>query len=162
MAEQISIVLTKPEQKEWMMKKWWTMVMALAFVSLPVFVLAQQATTPTTPPHEHSAGPDGKLDADWQAKHEKTIAEMKAMDTRLDEKLTVMNAAKGDQKVEAMAAVINELVSQRKAMRENFGPMHHGMRGPRMGQGGEMPSDCPMMKHHGGMQANTPKKEGTQ
>jgi hypothetical protein len=45
---------------------------------------------------------------------------MRAMDTRLDEKLAAMNAAKGDQKVEAMASVINELVSQRKEMRENF------------------------------------------
>ena len=44
----------------------------------------------------------------------------RAMDTRLDEKFAAMNAAKGDQKVEAMASVINELVSQRKEVRENF------------------------------------------
>jgi len=71
-----------------------------------------------------------------------------------------MNASQGDQKVEAMAAVINELVSQRNEMRENFGLIHHGMRGPMMGQQGA--KDCPMMKHHGGMQADTPKKEGSQ
>ena len=94
---------------------------------------------------------------DWQAKHEKMMAEMKAMDARLDENLAVMNAAKGDQKVEAMAAVINELVSQRKEMRENFGPMHHGRRGPMMGRQAGMPPDCPMMKHHGGMQADAPE-----
>jgi hypothetical protein len=149
------------------MKKWRAVIIALVFVSLPVFVLAQQPATPSPPPHEHPAGPGGKMDTgmteqhkDWQAKHDKMVAEMKAMDSRLDEKLAAMNAAKGDQKVEAMAAVINELVSQRKEMRGNFGPMHQGMRCPMMKQQGAM--DCPMMKHHGGMQADTPKKEGTQ
>ena len=144
------------------MKKWWIRVIALVFASLPVLVHAQQAATTVPPGHEHPAGPESKMDKDWQAKHEKMLAEMKAMDTRLDEKLAAMNAAKGDQKLEAMAAVINELVSQRKEMRENFGPMHHGMRGPMMGQPGAMPPDCPMMKYHGGMQADAPKKEGTQ
>jgi hypothetical protein len=152
-----------------MMKKWWAVIIALVFLSVPVFVVAQQAATPppppSPPPHQHPAGPEGKMDtmeksADWQARHEKMMAEMKAMDTRLDEKVAAMNAAKGDQKVEAMAAVINELVSQRKEMRENFGPMHHGMKGPMMGQHG--PMDCPMMKHHGGMQPDAPKKEGVQ
>jgi hypothetical protein len=139
-----------------MMKKW-MVVVALVFASLPVLVLAQQVVT-TAPP----AGPEGKMDKEWQAKHEKMVAEMNAMDTRLDEKLAAMNAAKGDQKIEAMAAVINELVSQRKAMEESFNPMHHGMKCPRMGQQAGMPQDCPMMKHHGGMQADVPKKEGTQ
>jgi hypothetical protein len=155
----------RPERKEWTMKKWWVVNIALVFLALPVFVVGQQATTPSTPPHEHPAGTEGKMDTtekhkDWQARHEKMVAEMNGMDTRLDEKLAAMNAAKGDQKVEAMAAVINELVSQRKEMRANFGPMHHGMRGPMMGHEGAM--DCPMMKHHGGMQADAPKKQGSQ
>jgi hypothetical protein len=147
-----------------MMKKWWVVIIALAFLAMPVFAVAQQATTPSTPPHEHPAGPESKMDTtenskDWQAKHEKMVADMKAMDIRLDEKVAAMNAAKGDQKVEAMAAVINELVSQRKEMRADFSSMHHGMRGPMMGHAG--PMDCPMMKHHGGMQADAPKKEAT-
>ena len=136
------------------MKKCWMVIIALVFASLPVLVLAQQATT-TAPP----AGPESKMDKDWQAKHDKMVAEMKAMDTRLDEKLAAMNAAKGDQKIEAMAAVINELVSQRKAMKEGFGPMHHGMKCPRMGHPGAI--DCPMMKQQGG-QVDAPKKAGTQ
>jgi Ni/Co efflux regulator RcnB len=147
-----------------MMKKWWVVIIALAFLAMPVFAVAQQATTPSTPPHEHPAGPESKMDKtensrDWQAKHEKMVADMKAMDIRLDEKVAAMNAAKGDQKVEAMAAVINELVSQRKEMRADFSSMHHGMRSPMMGHAG--PMDCPMMKHHGGMQADAPKKEAT-
>jgi hypothetical protein len=149
------------------MNKWWPLIMALVIAFLPVYALAQQAATPSPPPHEHPVAIEGKTDAgmmekhkDWQAKHENMMAEMKAMDARLDEKLAAMNAAKGDQKVEAMAAVINELVSQRKAMRENLGGMHHEMKGPMMGQSGV--EDCPMMKHHGGMQADMPKKAGTQ
>jgi hypothetical protein len=149
------------------MKKWWTMMMASVFVFLPVYAIAQQGAASPSSPHEHPAATEGKMDAgmmekhkEWQAQHEKMIAEMNAMDARLDEKLAAMNAAKGDQKVEAMAAVINELVTQRKAMRENCGAMHHRMKGPMMGQRG--PMDCPMMKHHGGMQADTPKKEGSQ
>ena len=149
------------------MKKWWTLMIALLFAFLPVYAVAQQAATPSPPPHEHPAGTEGKMDAgmmekhkDWEAQHEKMMAEMKAMDARLDEKLAAMNAAKGDQKVEAMAAVINELVSQRKEMRENFGAMHHGMKGPMMGQQGAM--DCPMMKRHGRMQGDMPKTEGAQ
>jgi hypothetical protein len=59
-----------------------------------------------------------------------------------------------------MAAVINELVSQRREMRANFGPMHQGMRGPMMGR--ERAMDCPMMNRHDGMQADAPKKESTQ
>ena len=137
------------------MKKW-IVIIALVFVSLPVLVHAQQATT-TAPP----AGTESKMDQDWQAKHDKMVAEMKAMDTRLEEKLAAMNAAEGDQKIEAMAAVINELVAQRKTMKEGFGPMHHGMRGPRMGQHGGMYPDCPMMKQQGGGQVDAPKKEGT-
>ena len=145
------------------MKKWRVVIITLIFLALPVYVIAQQATTPSAPPHEHPAGPESKMDTtekhqDWQAKHEKMVAEMKAMDTRLDEKLAAMNAAKGDRKVEAMAAVINELVSQRKEMRANFDPMHQGMRCPRMGQQAAMPPDCPMMKHHSGAQADTTKE----
>jgi hypothetical protein len=120
------------------MKRLWAVFVAFVFLSLPVFVLAQQAATPTPPPHEHPSGPSDKMDKDRQAKHEKMMAEMKAMDARLDEKVAAMNAAKGDQKVEAMAAVINELVSQRKEMRQHLGPMHP-------------------MKHPGGMQTDAPK-----
>jgi hypothetical protein len=150
-----------------MMKKWQVAIVALVVLAWPVFVFAQQATTPATPPHEHPAAPESKTDTaekqkDWQAKHEKMIAERKAMDARLDEKLAVMNAAKGDQKVEAMAAVINELVSQRKEMRPNPGLRHKEMKCPRRGQQAGIPPVCPMMKHPSAAQADTPKKEGTQ
>jgi hypothetical protein len=54
---------------------------------------------------------------------------MNSMDTRLDSLVGAMNRARGTDRVDAMAAVINEMVSQRKVMRARF---HDGMRGDRM------------------------------
>ena len=55
---------------------------------------------------------------------------MDSLDHRLDSLVDRMNRSTGNQKVQSMAAVINELVSQRKMMRERM----HGM----MEQGGMM------------------------
>lgn len=96
-----------------------------------------------------------------QGMHEQMTAEMKAMDARLDEKLTAMNAAKGDAKIDAMAAVITELASQRKAMQQMMAG-HRGMRGHKMGQQGMKSEDgCAMMqmKHDGSHEPA--KREGT-
>ena len=46
-----------------------------------------------------------------------------SVDARLDSLVAAMNAAKGDRKVKAMAEVINELVAQRKLMREHMRTM---------------------------------------
>lgn len=62
---------------------------------------------------------------------------MDSLDARLDSLLSRMNRASGNQKVTAMAAVINELVVQRKGMREHMrlmmeshGEMRRGERTP--------------------------------
>lgn len=147
------------------LKRWSAVIITSVLLALPGFALAQQPAAPVAPPSGGAAGTEGRMDSgmmekhkEWQARHEKMVAEMKAMDTRLNEKVAAMNAARGDQKVEAMAAVINELIAQRKEMRTNFGSMHHGMGCPKMGQQAAMPPDCPMMKHHAGMQADAPGK----
>lgn len=93
---------------------------------------------------------------EMQAKREKVMADMKAMDERLDAKITAMNAAKGDEKIAAMAAVLDEMVAQRKEMREKMGELHHGMmcgKCPMMGEGhGDMMGMHGDMKGmHGGM-----------
>jgi hypothetical protein len=54
------------------------------------------------------------------AKHQEMMAELESMDTELDSLIAAMNAATGDDKVNAMAAVLEELVGQRKAMREKM------------------------------------------
>jgi len=61
-------------------------------------------------------------------------AEMRAMtdsaDARFERLVATMNAAKGDRKVQAMADVINELMTERRRMREHMRQqmMQNGMR----------------------------------
>jgi len=61
------------------------------------------------------------------AMHSQMMAEMKAMDANLDLKVAAMNAAKGRPKVDAMAVVINEMVSQHKQMMVKMMGMHESM-----------------------------------
>jgi hypothetical protein len=48
---------------------------------------------------------------------------MEASDARLDQLVQTMNTATGQKKVDAMAAVINELIAQRKQMRGHMRQM---------------------------------------
>ncbi len=79
--------------------------------------------------------------------------DVQAMDVQLDQKVAEMNLATGDRKIAAMAAVINELVSQRKAVRDRVLAMQCAMMGQTGAshppQGDSM-SECPMMKDSGG------------
>jgi hypothetical protein len=76
------------------------------------------------------------------------------MDARLDDLVKRMNAATGSKKPDAVAAVINELVAQRKQMREQMMAMRpemvkHMMAHMRMGMMKGMEDSmakCPMMK----------------
>jgi hypothetical protein len=61
------------------------------------------------------------------AKHQEMMAEMESMDAKLDSLVAAMNAATGDDKVSAMAAVLEELVVQRKAMHEKMQQRRMGM-----------------------------------
>ena len=45
---------------------------------------------------------------------------MQAHDARLDELVAVMNAAEGEAQVDAVVAVLNELVAQRRTRREHI------------------------------------------
>jgi hypothetical protein len=59
------------------------------------------------------------------------MAEMKAEDARLDALVADMNTATGDGKINAVAAVVNELVRQHKAMHTRMAGMHQEMMGGR-------------------------------
>jgi hypothetical protein len=75
---------------------------------------------------ESKAGmPPGNMQ--MMAMHNQMMAEMKAMDASLDLKVATMNAAKGRDKVDAMAVVINEMVSQHKQMMAKMMGMHEPM-----------------------------------
>src|SRR5690242_12221001 len=75
------------------------------------------------------SGQSGMMSGNPQmmAMHNQMMAEMKAMDASLDLKVAAMNAAKGRAKVDAMAAVINEMVSQHKQMMAKMMGMHEPM-----------------------------------
>ncbi len=107
------------------------------------------------------ATPQAGMGADMAAKcqammadHEKMMAEMKAADQRLDELVAKMNAATGTEKADATAAVVNEMVTQRRTMRGGMMKMEGGMMGhmmEHMQAGKDSMAMCPMMKQMGGM-----------
>jgi hypothetical protein len=105
-----------------------------------VFVLVLGATrlgfnaaqaTPQTPPAQGATQPQPPGMPDMMKMHEQMMAEMKAGDARLDALVKDMNDAKGDAKVNAVAAVVSELVRQHKAMHGRMGQMHQQMMGGR-------------------------------
>jgi hypothetical protein len=69
--------------------------------------------------------------------HEQMMAEMKANRARLDVLVQQMNSTSGNAKVDAIAAVVTELVRQQNTMYDRMGQMHeqmlsgHGMMGGR-------------------------------
>jgi hypothetical protein len=98
--------------------------------------LAQEAS----PKAEHpGAGHGGMMrggdKGDMMSMHAQMMTDMKAMDARLDQKLAAMNEAKDKNKVEAMAAVINEMAAQRKETMAKMSTMHDQMM---MHMGGQM------------------------
>jgi hypothetical protein len=90
------------------------------------------------------------------AEHRAKMAEhreaMEAHMARMDELLAQMNQATGDAKVDAVAAVLNEMWSHHQSMREEMGGMGMAMMGHgKMGHGAGCPcpmhgeGSCPMM-----------------
>lgn len=80
-----------------------------------------QGTVP--PPHTNMP--------DMMKMHQQMMAGMKADDETLSALLKGMNAATGDAKINAVAAVVTELARQHKAMHEHMGQMHQQMMGGR-------------------------------
>ena len=67
---------------------------------------------------------------------QKMEADMNAQEAELDKLVAHMNAATGDMKMDAMAAVVSKMVEQRKAMHQKHGRHAHGHeRGDGMLQG---------------------------
>ena len=111
--------------------------------------------------HQHAAAAQAKPQASMAAKcqammadHEKMMAEMKAADQRLDDLVAKMNAAPGLAKADATAAVVTEMVAQRRTMGDGMMKMHEGMMShmmEHMQTGKESMAMCPMMKQMTGM-----------
>lgn len=99
---------------------------------------AAQPKTEMRPAHKH-AGCNHQM----MEEHKKMMAEhdrmMQEMDAGLQAKVAAMDAAKGDQKIEAMAAVIKELVAERQQMRDHMMKMREMMK-----EGHQKMGDCCM------------------
>jgi hypothetical protein len=134
-------------------------VLALAAAVTATGVLAQQGQPKAG--NQPGSGQSGMMSGNMgdrckqmMTMHNQTMADMKALDASLDEKVAAMNTAKGNAKVDAMAAVINEMASQRKQMMAKMSNMRDQMMahmGEHMSQSGSTamrPSmaQCPMMK----------------
>ncbi len=107
-----------------------------------------QSATPGTKTPGTQGAPDMKASCQqMMAMREGMMAKMKAADDRLDGLVAKMNAATESAKVDATAAVVTELVTQRRQMRDQMMSMESGMMGHTMEhmQSGTM--DCPMMKN---------------
>jgi hypothetical protein len=61
---------------------------------------------------------------------QKMMAQMQAAEKKLDELVAKMNAARGAEKVEPIAAVVNELVAQHKRMHDGMMTMMQQMTPP--------------------------------
>jgi hypothetical protein len=85
---------------------------------------------------EHPAQAQRPNMMDMQKTHAEMMADMKAGDAKLDALVKEMNAAAGDARADAVAAVVNELVRQHKAMHGRMGQMHEQMMG--VARGGMM------------------------
>ena len=64
--------------------------------------------------------------------HQEMMAQMKADEAKLDALVKNMNAARGDERIAAMTAVLNELVRQHKGMDAHMNEMHQMMGGRAM------------------------------
>jgi hypothetical protein len=170
--------------------KWMLAILAVvSLIALPLWGLAQQGKTPapTATPgmpdqseqspgtgggmvHHHMMGEEHQMMMmekckGMAANFDKMDQEFKAMDAALSQKIAAMEAARGDQKIDAMASVISEMASQRKEMHEKMATLQrdrmmcmtmdkggdakdHGGHGMMGGMGG-----CNTMKEHmgGGM-----------
>ena len=100
------------------------------------------------------SGNMGDQSKQTMAMHTQMIADMNTMDSSLDQKVAAMNAAKGNSKVDAMAAVINEMATQRTQMMAKMSGMRDQMMahmGQHMAQARstaikQSMAQCPMMK----------------
>ena len=120
------------------------------------------AQTPQAPhQHQHAATDKAKPPSDMAAKcqammaeREQMMTEMKAADQKLDDLVAKMNSAPSPERADATAAVVTEMVAQRRTMRDGMMKMQDGMMGhmmEHMKAGKDSMAMCPMMKQMGSM-----------
>jgi alanine-alpha-ketoisovalerate/valine-pyruvate aminotransferase len=99
------------------------------FAQMPVsrsLAAASQGASSAPAGHDHQTGKPMSM-PDMQKMHETMIADMKAEQQKLDELVKKMNSAKGDARVDAIAAIVTQLVERHRAMGEHMNMMHQHM-----------------------------------
>jgi hypothetical protein len=87
--------------------------------------------------HEGAATPQAQPGMQNMMKmHQQMMAEMKANRATLDALVQEMNSASDNAKVDAIAAVVTELVRQQNTMQDRMGQMHEQMMSGRGMMGG--------------------------
>ena len=120
-------VATSLKRKAWkgiyMMKRRWigATVLTAVVVIAPTF-----AQSPSQAPHDHEQAAAQKTGMMGQG-HQRMMADMKAADDRLQDLMSKMNAATGDEKVNAIAALLAQLVTDQKNMHHHMMGMHDQM-----------------------------------
>src|SRR6266496_6636358 len=90
-----------------------THVLGIAIAaSLSGAALLAQDQTPTMPMHGMQKGMHGQM----MPVHEKLQQLQKTQDAELDKLAAEMNAATGEKRLDAVVAVVNKMIEQRKAM----------------------------------------------
>ena len=102
----------------------WSAVAAVAIAGAATVALAQ---APVDGGHHQSPAPPTDRPAANAEDRQHIMKMMATDDETLAGLITTMNAAKGDQKVAAIAAVVNELAAQRTWMRTQMMRMQAGM-----------------------------------
>ena len=114
--------------------------------------LAAQASQEYQQAATDHATPQSGMAATCQAmmvEHDKMMAETKAADLRIDGLVARMNAATGQPKIDATAAVVSEMIAQRKTMHDGMMKMQPRMMAhmmEHMQEGKDSMAMCPMMK----------------
>ena len=138
-------------------------IMPAVAASGAALVIAASPTFAAQTPQEHqhaasaTAKPQPGMDAKCQAmmaEKQTMMADMKAADQRIDGLVATMNAASGMAKADATTAVVSEMVTQQRTMRDSKMKMDQDMMAhmmEHMQAGKDSMAACPMMKQMGGM-----------
>ena len=112
------------------------LVTLIAIVSTPARLHGSQAPEQHDQHHSDAAAPPAQATGEQQAgmMMMMMMAKMKATDQKLDELVKKMNAAKGPEKVEAIAELLTALVQSQRTMHESM--MHESMMHESMMSGG--------------------------
>jgi parvulin-like peptidyl-prolyl isomerase len=115
------------------------LALGLAACTLTTAALAQQPGMGPGPMHGGKGG--GMMSPERQQARQQMMEQMNAYDARLDELVVAMNQAQGQAKVDAIAAVLNEMIAQRREMRAHRERMWQKRGGKMMGA--EEPTTTP-------------------